>query len=850
MTTLVLSAPLSGWCLALADVPDPVFSEGLAGDGVAIDPTSAVLCAPCDGIVMPAGHLLHALSLDVPGFGKLLLHVGIETVRLRNVGFERLVSAGQMVERGTPLLRFDLDQVARGARSLITPVLAAEGARVVSRMTGRKVAQGQPFMEIEPVPEGAVTGKTVGSAGGRAADPAGTKPETVNSVVHFEVAFDDGLHARPAAQIVAVLSRFTCRVEFGLAGKRADARSPIGLLALGATRGAIIEVAAEGGDATEALEALAQLGGLARRALSADALSRPAQGPVPVSCPPGKRAATVASPGLAAGTAYQFQRDVIELAEEGGGPDAESARLREAVARVSARLMADRDAAEGTAREVLGAHQALLADPSLLSEAERQIARGKSAGFAWRLSVGQAVAAIEALRNRHLAERAADLRDLERQVLEELTGVAAAANAALPDMAVVIADDLSPSEFLKLDRGRLAALVLAHGGATAHVALLAAARGLPALVAAGEEVLAIANGTALVVDAEAGVLEVAPDPDRWRAVPDELTRRREDAGHARAAAATPALTRDGVRIWVEANIGGEADARAAVAAGADGVGLYRTEFLFLDRDRAPDAAEQQRAYQAAADILAGRPLTLRTLDMGGDKPIPYLPLPPEENPALGLRGLRTSLFDPALLTEQLTAMVRVHGTPLRILLPMVTDVSDVRVVRAMLANLSRAGDAPQLGVMIETPASAILADSLLAEVDFLSVGTNDLSQYALAMDRGHPQLAGRLDALHPAVLRLIGMAADAGRRAGKPVAVCGALASNPLAVPVLIGAGITELSCVPALIPRIKAVVRQQRLSTCVELAARAVRAATAAEVHELVRQYVQVAHVQEVPVP
>jgi phosphocarrier protein FPr/phosphocarrier protein len=272
----------------------------------------------------------------------------------------------------------------------------------------------------------------------------------------------------------------------------------------------------------------------------------------------------------------------------------------------------------------------------------------------------------------------------------------------------------------------------------------------------------------------------------------------------------------------------------AAAQGAEGCGLLRTEFLFLERETAPDEGEQLRCYNQVARIMGSRPLIIRTLDIGGDKPIPYLPLPPEDNPALGLRGVRTSLWRPDLLVVQLRAMLRVQPAGVvRILVPMITDVAEIRSVRVLLEEACAALGlaSPALGAMIETPAAAVLADGIAREVDFLSIGTNDLAQYTLAMDRGNAELAARIDGVHPAVLRMIDITCKGAAAHGKPVAVCGGLAADPSAVPVLLGLGVTELSVVPTLIPQLKAQIRTLTLETCRAAAARALGLESAAQV-------------------
>jgi phosphocarrier protein FPr/phosphocarrier protein len=442
-----------------------------------------------------------------------------------------------------------------------------------------------------------------------------------------------------------------------------------------------------------------------------------------------------------------------------------------------------------------------------------------------------------------MAERVDDLLDLESRVLSALGGGQAAGAPDLPDESILIASELLPSQLVGLNGQKLAGICLAGGGATSHVAIIAAAMDIPTLVAAGPAALQIATGTPLVLDAEGGWLYVDPPSMHIELARSQLAEKRARRAAEQLAAQRECRTADGTRIEVFANVGSEAEAHAAVRNGAEGSGLLRTEFLFLERTAPPEESEQLDQYQRIAHALEGRPLVIRTLDIGGDKPIPYLPLPREENPALGLRGVRTSLWRPDLLRIQLRAILRVRPAgQCRILLPMITDAGEIRAVRLMLDELRREqspmtlGDREPivLGAMIETPASAVMADRIAREVDFLSIGTNDLTQYTLAMDRGHPELAARLDALHPAVLRLIGKVTEAANVHGRTVAVCGGLASDPVAVPILIGLGVHELSMVPGIIPQLKALIATLNVEECRSLAARALEQETAEAVRAL----------------
>jgi phosphocarrier protein FPr/phosphocarrier protein len=481
-------------------------------------------------------------------------------------------------------------------------------------------------------------------------------------------------------------------------------------------------------------------------------------------------------------------------------------------------------------------------DWELVASARRAISRGKSAAFAWRRAVRDSADTLRALGDQRMAERVDDLLDLESQVLLALSGEAPVTIRDLPERAILIADDLKPSQLVSLDASRLAGISLAAGGPTSHVAILAAAMGVPALVALGPTVLDVDDGAWLVLDAEQGTLTISPDQTALAAAEQTLALRQQRRQAERAAAHADCRTADGVRIEVFANLASVAEAQVAVTHGAEGCGLLRTEFLFLERESPPSEDEQLEQYQGIARALEGRPLIVRTLDIGGDKPIPYLPLPPEENPALGLRGVRTSLWRPDLLRVQLRAILRVQpADQCRVLLPMITDTAEIRAVRRMLDEVRRELSivAPvQVGAMIETPASALIAERIANEVEFLSIGTNDLTQYTLAMDRGHAELAHLIDGLHPAVLRLIAMAVEAGERHSRLVAVCGGLASEPAAVPILIGLGVRELSVVPTLVPQLKSLIRTLTLDTCRALAQRALAMDTAESVRALANDF------------
>jgi len=428
------------------------------------------------------------------------------------------------------------------------------------------------------------------------------------------------------------------------------------------------------------------------------------------------------------------------------------------------------------------------------------------------------------------------------RVVAELVGDDAP-RPSLAESGILVAPDLTPADTAALDPSLVRGIATARGGPTSHSAILARSLGLPAVVGVGDELLALAEGTQLLLDGDAGLVHAEPPAELLAEIAAREREREHAARAAGRSAGEPARTRDGRRIEVAANLGAGNEVDAAVAAGADGVGLLRTEFLFLGRDSLPDEDEQATAYAAIAERLAGRPLVLRTLDVGGDKPLPYVPRPPEANPFLGVRGIRLALAQPELLELQLRAALRVAASyPLKVMFPMVATLEEFREATSLLARarerLERSGVATgplDVGVMVEVPAAALAAELFAPEVDFFSIGTNDLTQYALAAERGNEAVAYLADALHPAVLRLIRSVTEAGDEHGRWVGVCGELASDLVAVPVLVGLGVTELSVGPAAVAAVKQAVRAIDGESARELAANALSLGSAAEVRGLV---------------
>lgn len=823
---LQLLAPLSGVLMALDEVPDPVFAGRIIGDGLCIDPTSSTLCAPLAGVVSDVQASGHALTITGDEGVQVLMHVGLDTVNLAGKGFTRRVEAGQRVEAGHALIDFDADYIALHARSLLTLMLVVSGEPFDSLVGSTGLVEvGQPVLDV-------VVGAVVGE------NPASVQGDAVFSQP-INLPNPSGLHARPAAVFAQAAKAFSATIHLHKLQAQANGKSLVAIMALQTAHGDSVQVSAQGEDAEAAVEALGRL-------LSegcGEAVTVPTPVEVVAAQIPNILRGVCASPGSALGQVMQIVEVPLVINEFGAEPPTELEALSQALIEADMALQHLRDTSSGQAQaEIFKAHQELLADPSLLDQADALIDQGKSAAFAWKTSTEATAAMFRSLGNALLAERAADLADVGQRVLKLIVGVHEQA-LELPADTILIADQLTPSQTAGLDTRKVLGFATVGGGATSHVAILARACGLPAICGMPLQMLGLDNGTRVLLDADKGELQLHPDAesiDQLRAR-HEQQRQRHQQELARAGEA--ACTRDGRHVEVTANVASQSETAQAMELGANGVGLLRSEFLYLGRQQAPGHDEQVVTYSAIARTIGpAHNLVVRTLDVGGDKPLAYVPMDSETNPFLGLRGIRLCLERPQLLREQFRAVLACTDlTRLHIMLPMVTGLGELRLARQILEQEARVlglAHLPKLGIMIEVPAAALMADVLAPHVDFFSIGTNDLTQYTLAMDRDHPRLASQADSFHPAVLRLIAMTVNAAHAHGKWVGVCGAMASERLAVPLLLGLGVDELSVSVPLIPAIKSAVREVNLADCRIIAEQVSNLESAADVREALQRF------------
>ncbi|MFN8466814.1 MAG: phosphoenolpyruvate--protein phosphotransferase [Caldilineaceae bacterium] len=694
--------------------------------------------------------------------------------------------------------------------------------------------------------------------------PEESEPEAGYASAEVTVLDPAGLHFGPAARFVQSVAQFKTPVHVSnltTGAGPANATSFNQLLSLGVQHGHRIQIVASGPHAESIVNTLTEL--VARHD---DILAQEASGLIESAYAPvlGSGAEVLiglpASPGLALGIGCLLAepRDLLRSPfpdpEEFLDFNSEWRRLEQGIA---AALLELDDLAEQVhsafgpqQADIFRAHGLLLQDADITQELRRFLEINR---LPLEAAIQQTFLAV-AQRYRERAgdifqQRAADVEDVGRRLLRIVSG-AGEDSIDLPAGAIVVAHDLSPSQTAGLDRSRLAGLCIASGGPQSHTAILARSMGIPAIVGLGRDLLNIVtDGVPLAIDGAHGQVIVAPDPDTVAAYRRAQATLNEERTAAWRAAQRPSCTRDGLRVEVVANLSYAADAELALAAGAEGVGLLRTEFLFQDRSTPPSEEEQYELYRLVAERMQGRPLVIRTLDIGGDKPAPYLSLPHENNPFLGWRAIRISLALSEFFKTQLRALLRaaVHGN-VHVLLPMVSNVSEVQHAQTLLGvamdelaseDLPHSSSVP-LGIMVEVPSAVQLVDQLAPLVDFFSIGTNDLTQYTFAADRTNERVAALADPLHPAILRQIDSVIRVAHEHGKWCGLCGELAGQSDAIPVLLGLGLDEFSMAPASIPAAKQLISHLAMPVVRRLAQRALNAASGDAVRALVREVVR----------
>lgn len=745
--------------------------------------------------------------------------------------------------------------------AMAAAVQAAVGAPVEQVLSEARHALEAKIAQLGTPKTKVTTGEKSEPATQTAAGTAGNPTQRLTLTIPNRL----GLHARPAARLVRLANQYAAEIEIVKGEKKANAKSINQVATLSARYGDEIVVTATGADAAEFLTALEALA--AENFGDADDEQKPVGEPPPSLASLAVKASEIAagengflsgiaaSPGVAIGPVWQYRPRLPEVkARTIDNPAAEWQRLSAAIEAARREVGAiQKQATQQVGADeasIFEAHLLFLQDPTLLDDARQRIESDRlNAEAAWQQAISALSETFRSLDDPYMRGRAADVEDVGQRVLRHLLDVEAP-SFDFTEPSVLVAADLTPSDTARLDPQRVLAICTEVGGATAHSAILARALGIPAVVGLGPSLWQLGDGQLVGVDGELG--RIWPEPPQERL--ETLRRKRqswlEAQAQAKAAGHEAAVTQDGRRIEVAANVGGPNDVAIAREYGAEGVGLFRTEFLFMDRPQMPSEEEQLAAYRQAAEGLAGRPLIIRTLDIGGDKPLPYVEMGTEANPFLGWRGIRFCLDRPEVFRPQLRAILRAsvdatgQPTHVKMMFPMVGALSELIAAKAVLAAVQqelREAEIPfdeqmEVGIMIEVPSAVAIADQLATEVNFFSIGTNDLTQYVMAADRGNARVADLADALQPAVLRMVKQTVEAGHAAGIWVGMCGELAGNALATPVLVGLGLDELSMSAPSIPAVKAGIRRLTLPEAQQIAAEVLALRSAEEV----AQYLQ----------
>jgi phosphoenolpyruvate-protein phosphotransferase/dihydroxyacetone kinase phosphotransfer subunit len=681
-----------------------------------------------------------------------------------------------------------------------------------------------------------------------------TKQAEHQAVITLENAH--GLHARPAARFVQTAAAFKADIQVSNLTKNkgpASARSLNALATLTAVHGDEIRISASGPQSERALAALEELVAQNFGEIPEEQVQPEPQPAREMPSEEGTIQGVPVSEGIAIGPLFVYQPALPEIPEyKIDDPQAAWDRLLNAIEMTAVKIREQRDQVAATLGEgqaaIFEAHLLILQDPDLRERTRKLIFQERdNPAAAWHIAIEEVVQTYRNLEDPYLQQRAVDVLDVGNQVLHALIGEGPLKAIEIPQPVILFASDLTPSQTASLDMEQVLGLVTAAGGPTSHSAILARAMGIPAL--AGLEIPPdqLSNQAEVALDGFRGLLWIEPPKDRLESLRAQRQAWLQRRAELLESSTRQAVTHDGKRVEVAANIGNLLDARMARKNSAEAVGLLRTEFLFLTRSTPPSEDEQVEALSQISNILGPIPIVVRTLDVGGDKDLPYIDQPMEHNPFLGVRAIRLSLRKPDIFQTQLRAILRAgFGSQMRVMFPMIARVEEVVRAKELLqgAHASLEEDGLQhlwpieTGIMVEVPSAALLSDSMAEQVDFFSIGTNDLTQYTLAAERGNPALSELADALHPAVLRLIGKVAESAHARGRWVGVCGELAGEKLAAPVLVGLGVDELSMNPGTIPAIKYILAQVDSAQARELADQVVNCNGASDVRHRVQEF------------
>ncbi len=804
-------SPLVGVLLNLSEVPDQVFSEKMVGDGVAIDPLDNKLYAPIDGVIKSVHHTNHAVIFDSEHGFDILVHIGLDTVNLKGQGFKIYVKNGDRVTQGQIIGEFDLDFVSQNAKSMITPVLIADmdPNKISFIQVNQDITNiNTPIMKVTVINNNQIF--------------SNNKTSLIKSR-EIIVTNANGLHARPAAMISKLARKYDGEVFIEKNQVKINAKSVIAIMKLAVIQNDKIYIYAEKEDIVNEIVNL--INNFVDDSLEDSVtvahnhVERINVGKIDGH----KYYGFAASDGVAIGTLVKRSEVFFKIQEHGNDVVVEKEILLKALTEVRQNIeynlqyISSNDEAY---KNILGAHLAIITDPQLIKDIEELIDKKKSAAYAFDQIIKNNCKILADTGNKLLIERQNDLKDIRCKVLSAMLGIEVKA-LSFTKPTILLADELTPTDMINIDKN-IVGMISVTGGATSHVAILAKVKGIPLLVGLNSQILNINDGMEVILDVSNGFVDLQPSQKDLQIIEERINKIKSQKEIDLVNAKEESITLDGKFIDCMANITSVNESMKVHTNGGTGVGLFRTEFIFFDRNDAPSIEEQHIIYRDILTNLKGLPFTIRTLDAGGEKQLSYIKLPHEVNPVLGVRGIRLCLERTDLLINQLTAILKLDQPNIKVMLPMITSIDEYRVVKQIFNNIKNQYNVKnniELGIMVEVPSVALLSEVFASEVDFFSIGTNDLTQYTLAMDREHSKLASQIDHLHPAVIKNIDLVARGAKVHDKPVSVCGLMASDKLAIPVLIGLGIEILSMNINQIAENKAFIRKLNYQDCINTA-------------------------------
>ncbi|WP_119328859.1 phosphoenolpyruvate--protein phosphotransferase [Cysteiniphilum halobium] len=828
--SLTLYAPVNGFIVELDQVPDPVFAQEMVGNGFAIEPLDQTIYAPVVGIVKNIATTKHAITIATESGYDVLIHFGLESVALNGQGIEVHVSLNDPVNTNTALLSFDLPLISKKIKSLITPVIITDYQKdnLPLKIKGRCTAQTAVIsLDHKLDRHGAIT-----------------SPDTQDQIfVTCSITINNphGLHARPAALLAHTLKSFDATAVIYKDDASADVKSIVALLGLNVQYHDKITLTVSGQDAKKAADAL-------ESALInfADDHIAEAQKTFKTELDQAKIKGNQyfgisAAKGLVIGELQRINEENFNYADTASNSTEIEELKRFALAKnkyeqqLSAQMRSHTH--DKAKHAMLGAHLELLNDSNINDLMTQSLAQGKTAEYAWDQAILAAISILEKTQSTLIQERIADLKDIRKQVLYLLTNNTPT-KTHYTKPTILIADEFSLSDILEANEN-VVGFISIKGGRTSHVAIIANNNNLPLLIQVDNSLFSHC-GQEIILNATDGYAVIDPDLDTITRYQAKITALNDTLTLMRTKATEPAITKDGHSIHCYMNIKSPKECLNFTQSGAEGIGLFRSEFIFYDRLAAPTEDEQLNIYNDVLNATNNMPIIIRTLDAGGDKQIDYLKMAHELNPFLGVRGIRLCLKHPEILRTQLRAIIRTQNPNAHIMLPMITHIEEFRQVKTIYEEerLKLGINIKQpLGIMVEVPSVVFQAELFAKEVDFMSIGTNDLTQYLLAMDREHDVLAAEIDHLHPAVIQAINLANIAAQKHNTKLSICGLMAADQEALAILIGLGIKHLSMRSNMLAENKALIRGLNLTDCQQLAQHALTLESAKAVRMLVRQ-------------